>query len=52
MTEQTKEPEVSKEEFDFAEVRRRNAEKEEKLKKERLQANDSVKRSYRLIPKA
>lgn len=51
MTEQTKEPEVSKDEFDFAEIRKRNAEKGEKLKRERLQANDSVKRSYQLIPK-
>ena len=50
MSTNKKEPEVSDKGFDFAEIRRKNEETEERLKKQRLQDNDSVKRSYRLIP--
>jgi len=32
----------------FAEIQKRNREKEERLKKERAEANRKVKRSYRL----
>jgi hypothetical protein len=51
MTDNIKEePEVSDMGFDFAEIRRKNEEKMERLKKQRLQENDSVKLDYRIIP--
>lgn len=44
-TTQTTQPQT---ETDFAEIMKRNKEKEERLKKERAKNNQSVTRSYRL----
>lgn len=37
--------------YDFEEIKRKNAEKEARLKKEREEANRRTKREYRLRPK-
>ena len=44
-------PKKEKEEVDFEEIMRKNADNKERLKKDREKANNSVKRSYRLRSK-